>query len=347
MDKMISLNEKRVNERERLKKIAAKKEWLSGGGEKGAEGAVKKSVDGFGDVVVSVGEGGKKRKNKGTGPGQVESTEAAVTLPDESKLLYLLPYYTRLLSFAMPQNHQKKVIVVNTDPSQADLEELEKPKTSSKQNVIQELSQAVFSKFGLTTCLEKLDISVDKDVSEEFSSKKLKLEAELQKEKKSLEKVKSSDKNLSKKEKRKEKNQENKIKKRKMTTLQEQKKNILNLETKNEMQFKKIISENIQLDGLIDFKNIFSQKKFIKSNIEIDGNKIVTGGDDVMAVVSEAPSRALKMEICSGAGEWAITQVTVPSCYLSFIRSFIISFMYSSDHSFYLSSLVVTVFYNV
>jgi hypothetical protein len=322
MDKMILLNEKRVNERERLKKIAAKKEWLSSGGEKGAEGVVKKSVDNGGDVVVSVGEieavkGGKKRKNKGMGPGQVENTEAAVTLPDDSKLLYLLPYYTRLLSFAMPQNHQKKVIVVNTDPSQADLEELEKPKTSSKQNIVQELSQAVFSKFGLTTCLEKLDISVDKDVHEEFSSKKMKLEAELHREKKSVEKVKLSDKNLTKKEKRKEKNQENKMKKKKMSTLQEQKKNILNLETKNEMQFKKIIAENIQLDGLIDFKNIFCEKKFVKSDIDIDGIKSVTGDDDVMAVVSEVPSRVLKMEICSGAGEWAITQVTLPCRYLS------------------------------
>jgi hypothetical protein len=322
MDKMILLNEKRINERERLKKLAAKKEWLSSSGSKGDKGtevAGEKAVDGDKGVVesgieIDAGKGGKKRKNRGTG--QIQSNEATVTLPDESKLFYLLPYYTRLLSFAMPQNHQKKVIIVNTDPSQADLEEPEKPLTTSKQNVIQELSQAVFSKFGLTTCLEKLDISVDKDVHEEFSSKKLKLEAELQREKKSGEKVKSSDKNLTKKEKRKEKNQENKMKKKKMSTLQEQKKNILNLETRNEMQFKKIISENVQADGLINFKNIFCEKKFVKSEVEIDSIDSVSIGDDVTAVSSEVPVRVLKMEICSGAGEWAITQVTPRACNL-------------------------------
>ena len=335
MDKMILLNEKRINERERLKKLAAKKEWLSSSGskgEKGTEVAGEKAVDGDKGVAesgteIDAGKGGKKRKNRGTG--QIESNEATVTLPDESKLFYLLPYYTRLLSFAMPQNHQKKVIIVNTDPSQADLEEPEKPLTTSKQNIIQELSQAVFSKFGLTTCLEKLDISVDKDVHEEFSSKKLKLEAELQREKKSGEKVKSSDKNLTKKEKRKEKNQENKMKKKKMSTLQEQKKNILNLETRNEMQFKKIIAENIQADGLINFKNIFCEKKFVKSEVDIDSIDSVSIGDDVTAIASEVPVRALKMEICSGAGEWAITQVTTRACTLQSAIYFIFYFYFS------------------
>ena len=136
---------------------------------------------------------------------------------------------------------------------------------------------------------------------------------------------------MSKSEKNKAKKAEIQMIKKRTALLLEEKKNAVRVESKKEKRFKNIFSPNILSNGFIDFKKVFENKVFIntkneetnnqktavteiEANLIIDNksktNKNVKNLDPKNAEDSTTAGRVLKMEICSGAGEWAMSQVT-------------------------------------
>ena len=351
MEKMILLNEKKVNEREKAKRALAKNDWL-GSKEKEVEKEVENSVSGDASVIGGV-QGNddkkgssKKRKHKRKGQGEEIGSEVVAAgtlnssaLSDESKLLYLLPYYSKLFSFPMPQNHGNSAIIVNTHKSSTEIEREKNPKKCT----VDELSLALFSKFGLDVCLDKLDlgnIEDNNDDDDDAASKKKKTDVTGKDGKKLFLRIKKvNDKNMSKAEKNKAKKVEIQMIKKRAALILEEKKNIIRIETNKEKRFKSIFSANILPNGFIDFKKVFENKEFINDekdecalSCEIDNqidssdstvdNKLTntksskknldlkSAGDSRVENVSDNSShRILKMEICSGAGEWAMSQV--------------------------------------
>lgn len=293
MNKMILANEAKNKENARAKELMIKAERLS---KLIAEGKVKEDVT---DVVLTVARTDKEEAISKKRKGGSKAVDSAV---EDSKLLYLLPFYSRLFSFVMPPKHQNNVIIVDTDLP--DNSATDYSNTDSKRVAVNELSTALLSKFGLNVCLEKLDLGYVAPVEDpEIALKKIK-----ENEKKKAPKL----------DNRREKNLERKLKKKGLTN---------NNDTKpkagsgNELKFKEIFSLNILPDGFINFGEVFTKKAFVNPSIDVAEEKIYEVKSDVklqkgkksadssMKASETVSNRPLKMEICSGAGEWAVSQV--------------------------------------
>ena len=303
----------------------------------------------------------KKKKKKRKGGAGTDTNEVIVEVSNDNKLLYLLPFYSRLFSFSMPQNHQNEAIIVNTDVTvTTGKSQILPPSLNPKEIVLEELCQAVNSKFGLSVCLQKLNLGAsavsasstcDENNFNGSSSKRMKSEENVldNEESSSTEKVtetsnskaleideedkvnvgeENGKKTLSRKEKRNESNinKKNKNKKKKAATTTIEKK-IEKIETLNEILFKNIMSENILSNGFINFNSVFEKKIFIKeikneiqnenTNISHINNSTEDKKVDEISQIEINKSTIvpitvpiLKLEICSGAGEWAISQAT-------------------------------------
>jgi hypothetical protein len=293
MDKMILANEAKNKERARAKELIIKAERLN---KLKAEGKVKEDgTDGALTVAKADREEVISKKRKG-------GSEAPDSAVEDSKLLYLLPFYSRLFSFVMPPKQQNNVIIVNTDLPE--ISTTDNTNTDSKSVAVNELSTALLSKFGLNVCLEKLDLGYKAPVEDpEIALKKLK---------------ENEKKKAPKPDNRREKNLERKLKKKGLTNNADAKPKV---GSGNELKFKEIFSMNILPDGFINFGEVFSKKAFVTPTADLAEEKTEEVKSDVKLKkgkksadsskkASEAiSSRPLKMEICSGAGEWAVSQV--------------------------------------
>ena len=307
----------------------------------------------------------KKRKSSaGEIKNNLENIDLKITkCTPENKLQYLLPFFCRIFSFPMlPQTYQNKAIIVNTDNSTNadsnteqgvraynDVRTVENTNTK----IVNELCQAVLTKFGLNTCLEKLDFgNFDVNVSthsdsqiisnDENVKKKIRIEEDStaidhannvllekgtigklnkdtdesikQTSNKEMKDKEESKKPLTRKEKRNERNSSKKNKKKKSTTVNCPP--VKKIESEKELTFKSIMSQNILPNGFINFHNVFDKKKLImkKEDSQVQDseikNEIENNKEDLIKKVDkiEEPP-VLKVEICSGAGEWAIAQV--------------------------------------
>ena len=316
MDKMILANEAKNKEKARAKELIIKAERLS---KKKAEQEVKgESIDSTSEVTESKEVEVVSKKRKG-------GLEAVENVAEDSKLLYLLPFYSRLFSFVMPPKFQNNIIIVNTNLPENSITET--VTTDSKRIAVDELSKALFSKFGLNVCLEKLDLGYVAPIEDsEVALKRLK---------------ENEKKKTPKPDNRRDKNLERKLKKKGLSN---------NSDAKpkegrgNELKFKEFFSLNVLPDGFINFAEVFTEKAFIpsivipseKEKVEAKNDfklksvkKSIEGSKKTIETTSPRP---LKMEICSGAGEWAVSQVTI------YITSF---------HSFFSSSVLFDDFTNV
>ena len=204
----------------------------------------------------------------------------------------------------MPPKHQNNIIIVNTDLPENRM--TESVTTDSKRVAVDELSKALFSKFGLNVCLEKLDLGYVAPMEDhEVALKKLK---------------ENEKKKTSKPDNRRDKNLERKLKKKGLSN---------NNDTKpkegsgNELKFKEFFSLNVLPDGFINFVEVFTEKAFVPSTLISSDEKIVEAKSDSKLksvkkslegskkTIETTSPRPLKMEICSGAGEWAVSQVKI------------------------------------
>ena len=306
-------------------------------------------------------ESSKKKKRKSGAletDKKIENIVSKITNnATESKLQYLLPSFCRIFSFPMlPQIHKNKAIIVNTDNSintEKDLSLNDVVRTMDIANtvIVNELSQAVLTKFGLTVCLEKLDFSnlginlpsqiisndenvkkkirIEEDSSIDSHSKNVLLEKETignlsddadetveQSSNNEVNNKEESKKPLTRKEKRNERNSSKKNKKKKSTAINSPL--VKKIESEKELIFKSMVSQNILPNGFIDFDNVFDKKKFIskKEESQVSDREIKNENvnekieDDLVKKIDKIENPpVLKVEICSGAGEWAIAQV--------------------------------------
>lgn len=308
MDKMILANEAKNKEKARAKELIIKAERLS---KLKAEGKVKDDgTDGALTVAKTDKEEVISKKRKG-------GSEAVDSAVEDSKLLYLLPFYSRLFSFVMPPKQQNNVIIVNTDLPESST--TDNSNTDSKSVAVNELSTALLSKFGLNVCLEKLELGYVAPVEDpEIALKKIK---------------ENEKKKAPKPDNRREKNLERKLKKKGLTNNNDAKPKV---GSGNELKFKEIFSMNILPDGFINFGEVFRKKAFVTPTADLEEEKTEEVKSDVKLKkgkksadsskkASEAiSSRPLKMEICSGAGEWAVSQVRscMPPAFLFVFISF-------------------------
>lgn len=293
MDKMILANEIKNKEKARAKELIIKAERLS---KKKAEQDVKgESIDSPSNVAESKEVEIVSKKRKG-------GLEAIENVVEDSKLLYLLPFYSRLFSFVMPPKHQNNIIIVNTDLPENSITET--VTTDSKRIAVDELSKALFSKFGLNVCLEKLNLGYVAPIEDpEGALKKLK---------------ENEKKKTPKPDNRRDKNLERKLKKKGLSNSNDTKPKE---GSGNELKFKEFFSLNVLPDGFINFAEVFTEKAFVSSTVNSSEEEIVEAKSDSKLksvkkniegskkTIETTSPRPLKMEICSGAGEWAVSQV--------------------------------------
>ena len=314
----------------------------------------------------------KKKKRKGGSDSSEKGSENVIMKTTnniiKNKLQYLLPFYSKIFSFSTSSQNKKdhsKAIIVNTcDLNNIDNKEKndkidsnDLASKSSNVKIVNELSQAVLTKFGLNVCLEKLDFSSSSTKKNEMNegscdqnlenvTKKSKIEenvlisgvenngiSDIKKIEKFLE-IPTNEKNedkeenlkkpLTRKEKRNEKNSNKKKMKKKKILIPDAKK-VEKIETEKELLFKNIISQSILPNGFIDFNAVFNRKIIdstkiqfqpisssnskTESNSESVENEIKINIEKLNFPDEVQEPKILKVEICSGAGEWAISQV--------------------------------------
>lgn len=328
MDKMILANEAKNKEKARAKELIIKAERLS---KKKAEQEVKgESIDSTSKVTESKKVEVVSKKRKG-------GSEAVENPAEDSKLLYLLPFYSRLFSFVMPPKHQNNIIIVNTDLPENSV--METVITDSKRIAVDELSKALFSKFGLNVCLGKLDLGYVAPIEDPEVALRILKENEKRK--------------TPKPDNRRDKNLERKLKKKGLSNNSDAKPKE---GSGNELKFKEFFSLNVLPDGFINFAEVFTEKAFVPSTVISSEEKIIEVKSDsrLKAVkksiegskktIETTSPRPLKMEICSGAGEWAVSQVII---YITSFHSFFSSLVLFFDFKNVLWCLFVAMILNV